>query len=170
MAAKLDDGKETVLETEWPVTKNDIVNNEPEINNEAINNSSTAADSALNSQGYTKLHTAAGDGQVDLLKSLLSDHVLVSDVNRKTFDGGYAPLHLAVVAGRVGCVEELLKCRRTESDITDFYGRTPLDFAEQYYRKDVAKLLRGNSKTPCVCLVFKYDAVCATNIASQLCG
>ena len=85
-----------------------------------------------------------------MLKSLLSDHVLVGDVNRKTFDGGYAPLHLAVVAGRVGCVEELLKCSRTESDITDFYGRTPLDYAEEYYRKDVAKLLRGNSKTPCV--------------------
>ena len=90
--------------------------------------------------GYSKLHTAASSGRSRLLKSLFSRS---SDVNGKTVDGGYTPLHLAALAGHAGCVKELLKCHKIDINLTDAFGRTPLEAAKQNSKFGVAKLLQN---------------------------
>ena len=89
--------------------------------------------------GYSELHRAASSGQATLLESLLSE----DSVNSKTVDGGYTPLHLAASAGHADCVNVLLKYHRTDIHVTDAFGRTPLEIAEQYFKTTVAKLLRS---------------------------
>ena len=98
--------------------------------------------------GYSKLHAAASNGQAHLLKLLLPDdsNEHSKDVNGKTVDGGYTPLHLAASAGHVECVEELLNCHETDMHVTDAFGRTPLETAEQNFKNDVAMLLRSHGK------------------------
>ena len=93
--------------------------------------------------GYSKLHAAAGSGDSRLLKSLLSDDSNNSDVNGKTVDGGYTPLHLAASAGHAHCVKELLKCHKIEINLTDAFGRTPLEAAKQNSEFGVTKLLQN---------------------------
>ena len=96
--------------------------------------------------GYSKLHAAASNGQAAVLKLLLVEDSNSSDVNGKTVDGGYTPLHLAASAGHEDCVEELLQYHKTDIHVTDAFGRTPLETAEQNFKTDVAKLLRTHGK------------------------
>ena len=97
--------------------------------------------------GYSKLHAAASNGQAAVLKLLLAEDPNSSDVNGKTVDGGYTPLHLAASAGHADCVEELLTYHKTDMQVTDAFGRTPLETAEQNFKNDVAKLLRSHGKS-----------------------
>ena len=97
--------------------------------------------------GYSKLHAAASNGQAAVLKLLLAEDPNSSDVNGKTVDGGYTPLHLAASAGHADCVEELLTYHKTDMQVTDAFGRTPLETAEQNFKNDVAKLLRTHGKS-----------------------
>ena len=94
--------------------------------------------------GYSQLHVAASNGQAALLKLLLAENS--SDVNGKTDYGGYTPLHLAASAGRAECIKELLKCHKTDIHVTDAFGRTPLETAEQNFKTTVATLLRSHGK------------------------
>ena len=96
--------------------------------------------------GYSKLHVAASNGQAGALKLLLAEDPNSADVNGKTVDGGYTPLHLAASAGHADCVEELLQCHKTDIHMTDTFGRTPLETAEQNFKNEVAKLLRTHGK------------------------
>ena len=95
--------------------------------------------------GYTQLHLAASGGHADLVEFLLRDSSNVN-VNSKTVDGGYTPLHLAASAGHTSCVKTLLRSHDTSLHITDAFGRTPLQTAEQHNKTDVAKLLRSQGK------------------------
>ena len=94
--------------------------------------------------GHSKLHSAASNGQDAVLNSLLAENP--DGVNSKTVDGGYTPLHLAASAGHVECVKELLEYHKTDIHVTDAFGRTPLEIAEQYFRTTVATLLRSSGK------------------------
>ena len=96
--------------------------------------------------GYSKLHAAASSGQDGVLKLLLAEDPNSNDVNGKTVDGGYTPLHLAASSGHAECVEELLQCHNTDIHMTDAFGRTPLETAEQNFKNEVAKLLRTHGK------------------------
>ena len=94
--------------------------------------------------GYSPLHAASSNGHHEVLKLLLKyedEHV-----NGKTVDGGYTPLHLAASAGHVDCVKVLLEHEKIDTSVTDAFGRTPLDTAEQNIKSDVAKLLRSYGK------------------------
>ena len=93
--------------------------------------------------GYSKLHAAASSGYSRLLKSLLSDDSNSSDMNGKTVDGGYTPLHLAASAGHEDCVNELLKCHKIDINLTNAFGRTPLEAAKQNRKFHVTKLLQN---------------------------
>ena len=119
-------------------------NNDPETFGQDID----VVTSARGLFGYSKLHAAASSGQARLLKLHLSDNSNVhsKDVNGKTVDGGYTPLHLAASAGHKECVEELLNCHKTDMHVTDAFGRTPLETAEQNFKNDVAMLLRSHGK------------------------
>ena len=67
-------------------------------------------------------------------------------MNNQTTDGGYTPLHLAVLAGHAECVEELLKCHKIDIHLTDTCGRTPLEAAEQSFKSNITKFLRFHGK------------------------
>ena len=95
--------------------------------------------------GYTQLHLAASSGNAELVDFLLSDSSNLN-VNNKTVDGGYTPLHLAASAGHTNCVKKLLKSHNTSLHVTDAFGRTPLQTAEQHNKTDVAKSLRSHGK------------------------
>ena len=72
-------------------------------------------------------------------------------MNGKTVDGGYTPLHLAASAGHADCVEELLEHSKMNIHVTDAFGRTPLETAEQNFKNDVAELLQNHSKCLYMC-------------------
>ena len=96
--------------------------------------------------GYSKIHAAAITGQADSLNLLLKDPANVSDVNSKTVEGGYTPLHLAASAGHDDCIAELLNCDEADIHVTDAFDRTPLETAEQNFKSATAKLLRSYGK------------------------
>ena len=96
--------------------------------------------------GYSQLHVAASNGQAAVLKLLLAENPKSSDVNGKTDAGGYTPLHLAASAGHAECIKELLKYHKTDIHMTDAFGRTPLQTAEQNLKTTVATLLRIHGK------------------------
>ena len=102
--------------------------------------------SAKGLYGYSKIHAAASDGQHESLNSLLQDPANISNINGKTVDGGYTPLHLAASAGHDNCVEELLNCDEADIHVTDAFGRTPLETAEKNFKTATAKLLRSYGK------------------------
>jgi len=109
--------------------------------------------------GYSLLHGAASNGYADLLMSLLSNDSLCIDVNGKTVDGGYTPLHLAASAGHKDCIEELLKHPKINIHVTDAFGRTPLETAEQNFRYEIAKLLQSHSKNLFVLIYYAYTYI-----------
>ena len=139
-----------------PVTEtpgNENANDERETGNRRTTENS-GEDAALGAAarglfGYSKLHAAASNGQHESLGSLLEDSTNISDINGRTVDGGYTPLHLAASAGHDRCVAELLNCDEADIHVTDAFGRTPLETAEQNFKNDVAKLLRSHGKSSC---------------------
>ena len=67
-------------------------------------------------------------------------------MNSKTVDGGYTPLHLAASAGQAECIKELLKCHKTDIHMTDAFGITPLETAEQNFKTTITTLLCSHGK------------------------
>ena len=126
---------------------NDDANSQQEHNQESFGGDIDVPAGPRGLFGYSKLHAAASNGQAAVLKLLLSEDPNSSEVNGKTVDGGYTPLHLAASAGHAECVEELLIYHKTDMHVTDAFGRTPLETAEQNFRNDVAKVLRSHGKS-----------------------
>jgi len=120
--------------------------------------------------GYNPLHGAASNGFADLLKSLLTDDSSKVDVNGKTVDGGYTPLHLAASAGHADCVDELLQHPKINMHVTDAFGRTPLETAEQNFKTDVAKLLQSHSKNLYVLILVEYTVNNGSYTGEKFCG
>ena len=96
--------------------------------------------------GYSPLHAASSNGHYEVLKVLLKCEKADLDINSKTVDGGYTPLHLAASGGHLDCVNLLLQYDKIDMNVTDAFGRTPLETAEQNFKIDVANLLRSRGK------------------------
>jgi len=92
---------------------------------------------------YNPLHAAASNGHHKIVTLLVE---FGADVNCKTVDDGYTPLHLAASAGHVNSVRALLAFDKTDVHVTDAFGRTAMEIAEQNFKTDVAKSLRSNGK------------------------
>ena len=94
--------------------------------------------------GYNPLHAAASSGHYKIIELLLQ---FGADANCKTADGGYTPLHLAASAGQASSVKALLEDEKTDLRVTDAFGRTPTETAEQNFKTDVARSLRSHGES-----------------------
>ena len=74
--------------------------------------------------GFTAVHHASMCGNVEGLKILLDSYNL--SLNCQT-DEGLTPLHLAYKEGKSDTVKFLLSKETVSSDVTDKYGRKPVD-------------------------------------------
>ena len=88
-----------------------------------------------------KIHTAAANGDLDAVKSLLnSGHQINRPYNIKELYGGN-PLFSAVFNGHIEVVEYLLK-NGAQVNIADINGDTPLDWAISKKNMELDLLLR----------------------------
>ena len=88
-----------------------------------------------------KIHTAAANGDLDAVKSLLnSGHQINRPYNIKELYGGN-PLFSAVFNGQIEVVEYLLE-NGSKVNITDVNGDTPLDWAISKNNMELDLLLR----------------------------
>jgi len=88
-----------------------------------------------------KIHTAAANGDLDAVKSLLnSGHPINRPYNIKEFYGGN-PLFSAVFNGHIEVVEFLLE-NGAQVNIADINGDTPLDWAISKKNIELDLLLR----------------------------
>lgn len=85
------------------------------------------------------LHRAAADGDIELVKSLISKG---ADVDTKDEDG-WTPLHFAAYRGQKE-VAEVLIAKGASISATDTSGSTPLHWAASYGGKRVPELLIAN--------------------------
>lgn len=94
-------------------------------------------------KGYTAMHEAAGNGDIDILNAL-KDHK--ADCNRSSDDGWY-PLHCAVYRGKQNAIVFLLDLGADVNCETEHH-QTPLLFAVSHGRpRDVRLLLKHNAST-----------------------
>jgi len=86
--------------------------------------------------GWTPLHYASQEGQVDAIKCLVE---LKADVNAKN-DWGWTPLDFASSNGQVDAIECLIELK-ADVNAKDEYGRTPLHRASQEGQVDAIECL-----------------------------
>ena len=93
-------------------------------------------------KGRTPLHYLCLDGRILVLKLMLVDHHIATDLNA-TDRFGRTPLHYACRQGHEECVVALLKLG---ADVTlkDHHGWTAIDAARFNGRKELLDALRGN--------------------------
>ncbi|MGD8501864.1 MAG: ankyrin repeat domain-containing protein, partial [Phycisphaerales bacterium] len=85
------------------------------------------------------LHEAASDGDIELIRSLVSSG---ADVNEQN-NWGWTPLYTAVATGH-GDIVRLLIAEGADADTPSKAGLTPLHFAVNNGNRDIAKLLIKN--------------------------
>ena len=82
--------------------------------------------------------------RASLVPPILQQLLKHQDINVNIFDNtGASPLMLAAREGYTGIVKKLLTRPEIEINIENKYGRTALDLAKRYSRKDTAKLLEA---------------------------
>lgn len=88
--------------------------------------------------GWTALHWAAADGDVDMISQLLAAR---ADVDATDL-AGKTPLHEACKSGQVSAVQALLAARANPK-LADSLGRTPLHYAVLANNRAIVELLLG---------------------------
>lgn len=112
---------------------------------------------AIDRNGFTSLHTAAFYQNISAIQLLVNDKKadINSTVQRQTkqfecmFEAaclkdnklGWTPLHIAVERKSAECVQ-LLLALGANAAIPDGQGRTAIDLAKQYNRKEILALLK----------------------------
>ncbi|KAL3835657.1 hypothetical protein ACJIZ3_010393 [Penstemon smallii] len=81
-------------------------------------------------QGSNVLHTAAGRGQVEVVKHLISSHDIIHSVDNR----GNTPLHVAAYRGHLPVVELLISASPSSASSTNNYGDTFLHMAVSGFR------------------------------------
>lgn len=96
--------------------------------------------------GYTALHFAARNGDIDLVQML---HKLGADLNRAANDG-WRPIHAAAFGGKRPAMLALLDCG-ADIDGANPHGHTALTYSANYGRAaDVRELIARGAKTDIV--------------------
>ena len=104
--------------------------------------STTTGDAGGGDVRDSELHDAAGNGDLEKVKTLLQDHPgLVSSKDKN----GSTPLHYAMLARKnIREIAELLLANKAEVDAKDKNDLTPLHWAASEGHKDVVELLLAN--------------------------
>lgn len=93
--------------------------------------------------GYTGLHWAAKQGQLEVMSSLL---MAGADVNIKSF-GGHSPLHLAAQQNQEKVIEYFVNQCDADVDSRDNYGKPPSDYLPDNASKRSKYWLRREHNT-----------------------
>ena len=93
---------------------------------------------ARDSDGWTPLHWAAANGQLETVKWLVQKN---SDLLCMQDSDGLTPLHWAAAMGHLEAVKWQVERRGDLLFMQDKYGLTPLDCAVQYGRHEVERWL-----------------------------
>ena len=88
--------------------------------------------------GYTALHWAAKQGQIEIIASLL---MAGAEVNIRSF-GGHSPLHLAAQQNHEKVIEFLVNQCGADVDARDNYGKPPSDYLPNFANKRCKYWLR----------------------------
>lgn len=92
-----------------------------------------------NLRNQSPLHAAAKNGQVALLKTLLTADALTSAIEARDFLN-MSPLHQAVISGNKDAVELLLN-HGASVDAVDLFSQQPLHHAARHGLSDIVQLL-----------------------------
>ena len=93
--------------------------------------------------GYTALHWAAKQGQIEIIASLL---MAGADVNIRSF-GGHSPLHLAAQQNHEKVIEFLVNQCGADTDTRDNYGKPPSDYLQDFANKRCKYWLRKEANS-----------------------
>ena len=88
--------------------------------------------------GNTVLHTAAKNGCASIAAELISNQNMDVNIQNKN---GYAPLHLACMAGKIEVVEQLLRLKADKDMAAGVWESTPLHWACICGNVEVIRLL-----------------------------
>lgn len=92
------------------------------------------------SDGYTPLHVCAENGNIMIVRVLLTHD---ADVNMQDYSG-YTPLHLCASKGKVEIVK-LLLANKAGVNIKNKFGGTPLHYSVRYNHVEIVKVLLAHS-------------------------
>ena len=95
---------------------------------------------ATDKQGWSLLHLAVRQGNLEMVRLLLDNKVDVNAKNKLITLWNVAALHEAASRGHLD-IARLLLDKGADVNITDEHGRTPLQYAVMYNRTDIVRLL-----------------------------
>jgi ankyrin repeat protein len=123
---------------------NDEDNSESRLKELAIANPKLLSELALDSGGRSALHMAVANGFLNLVKILVC--IPGCDVNIRSRDSKWTPLHDAVVNNRVE-ITALLLSRGADPVAANDTNETPIEMAEKLGREEISALLLRADKS-----------------------
>ena len=86
------------------------------------------------------LHYASRSGQTGIVKKMLNNHSIRTNVNTRDKSGSTG-LHYACKGGHIEVVKQLLNCYNSNVNIRDNSGKTPMDYASLKGHKEIVTYL-----------------------------
>ena len=95
--------------------------------------------SDTNREGLLPVHLAAGLGRTEIL-TIFNDKG-INNINETIKNNGWSPLHVAVMSGQSKTVHWFCEQSDTRLDLKDKNGKSPVDYAKESNRMDIASLI-----------------------------